>query len=99
MHNGSIQVQSVPAKLTTVTVRLPLLFVLGCLLAAFLILTGCARFQSKPLLPAESAERLQNRSLTNSDLRLFLERNLHRELTPWPAEHWDFDLLMLAAFY
>jgi outer membrane protein TolC len=74
-------------------------FVIAGLLVALIAVTGCARFRSKPLVPAESAERLQNRSLTNSDLKLFLERNLHRELAPWPVDHWDFDLLMLAALY
>ena len=85
--------------LDTPSAPTPSSFVLAGLLVALLALTGCARFQSKPLSPAESAERLQNRSLTNSDLRLFLQRNLQHELTPWPVEHWDFDMLMLAAFY
>jgi cobalt-zinc-cadmium efflux system outer membrane protein len=72
---------------------------LHCLLGAFLLLPGCARFHSQPLSPGENAERLESRSLTNADLKLFLEKNLHRELASWPAETWDFDMLTLAAFY
>jgi outer membrane protein TolC len=42
---------------------------------------------------------LESRSLTNAALRAFLEQNLHRELAPWPAPTWDFDMLALTAFY
>ncbi len=67
---------------------------LGCLLLA-----GCARFHPQPLAPADNAERLDNRSLTNEALKTFLERNSRREFPTWPAESCDFDLLTLAAFY
>ncbi len=65
----------------------------------FLLLAGCARFHPQPLAPADTAGRLDNRSLTNEALRVFVERNAHRELPAWPAEYWDFDMLTLAAFY
>jgi outer membrane protein TolC len=42
---------------------------------------------------------LDNRSLTNEALKVFLEKNGHRELPAWPAASWDFDTLTLAAFY
>ena len=32
-------------------------------------------------------------------LKAFLEKNLNRELNPWPAAKWDFEMLTLAAFY
>jgi outer membrane protein TolC len=69
-------------------------FILGIVL-----LSGCARFQPQPISPAETAARLESRSLTNAVLKTFLEKNLHREFANWPAEEWDFEMLTLAAFY
>ncbi|MBI3851556.1 MAG: TolC family protein [Verrucomicrobia bacterium] len=63
------------------------------------VLTGCARFQSQPLAPAETASKLEARTLHNPDLKKFLEKNLHRELTTWPLKSWDFSALTLVAFY
>ncbi len=68
--------------------------ILGCFLLA-----GCARFQPQPLSPAETAIKLEERSLTNSALRAFLQENLKREFTEWPASSWDFDMLTMAGFY
>jgi len=70
------------------------LVIVGCLLLA-----GCARFQPQPLSPAETAARLDERSLTNAPLKVFLEDNLHREIAEWPPPAWDFEMLTLAAFY
>lgn len=64
-----------------------------------LLLAGCARFQPQPLSPAKHADDLENRSLTNVDVKAFLEQNLGHELAPWPPAAWDFDMLTLAAFY
>ena len=63
------------------------------------LLAGCTHFRSQPLAPAETAARLESRSLGEPALKGFLEKNLHRELTNWPAASWDFDMLTLAAFY
>ena len=63
------------------------------------LLAGCARFQPQPISPAKSAVNLEGRSLTNSALKVFLEKNLHREFANWPAEKWDFEMLTFAAFY
>ena len=63
------------------------------------LLAGCTRFRSQPLVPAETAARLESRSLSDLALKGFLEGNLHRELTNWPAASWDFEMLTLAAFY
>jgi outer membrane protein, heavy metal efflux system len=70
----------------------PAILVLG-------LLAGCARFQPQPLSPAETAAGLESRSLDNGELKSFLERNLGRELSAWPAPRWDFEMLTLAAFY
>ena len=68
-------------------------------LCSLLLLSGCARFEPRPISPAQTAAQLEGRSLTNAALKTFLEKNLHRELTDWPHPAWNFDLLTLAAFY
>jgi outer membrane protein TolC len=68
-------------------------------LVAALALAGCARFHSQPLLPAETAAGMESRSLDDPGLKAFLEKNLGRQLTNWPAAKWDFETLTLAAFY
>src|ERR1035441_2976103 len=66
---------------------------------ALVLVAGCARFHPQPLSPAETAAGLESRSLDNPDLKAFLEKNLNRELSTWPAAKWDFEMLTLAAFY
>src|SRR5664280_912772 len=63
------------------------------------LVAGCTRFHSQPLSPTETAAGLERRSLDNPGLRAFLEKNLQRELNPWPVAQWDFEMLTLAAFY
>ncbi|MEI6779679.1 MAG: TolC family protein [Verrucomicrobiota bacterium] len=63
------------------------------------LLAGCARFQSRPFSPSETAARLESRSLDSPGLKSFLSTNLNRELPTWPAAKWDFEMLTLAAFY
>jgi outer membrane protein TolC len=75
-------------------VRASILFV-----TAALLLNGCTRFHPQPLVPGKTAAQLESRSLTNSELRTFLEQNLHHPITNWPIESWDFDTLTLVAFY
>ncbi|MGA2661903.1 MAG: TolC family protein [Verrucomicrobiota bacterium] len=60
---------------------------------------GCARFEHQPLSPAETAGKLDSRSLDNPALKSFLEQNLHRAFTEWPAVSWDSERLTLAAFF
>lgn len=68
-------------------------------LSGALFLVGCARFHSRPLSAAANADALERRSLTNAEVKLFLEKNLRRDFSDWPAAEWDFDMLTLAAFY
>jgi outer membrane protein, heavy metal efflux system len=49
--------------------------------------------------PAKTAAALESRSLTNADLRTFLEQNLPQPSPRWPMESWDFETLTLVAFY
>ena len=63
------------------------------------LFAGCARFQSQPVSPSDTAARLESRSLDNPSLKSFLETNLNQALPAWPAGRWDFEMLTLAAFY
>src|SRR5438093_654793 len=69
------------------------------ILAAALALTGCARFEPRQLSAADRAARLEARSLESAGLKSFLEKNLGREMSEWPAPNWDLEMLRLAAFY
>ena len=63
------------------------------------LLAGCVRFEDKPLSAAVTAERLEARSLGNTNVKAFLETNLQHTFTEWPLTNWDFPALTLAAFY
>ena len=68
-------------------------------IAGVVLCGGCARFSPQPLSPSESAASFESRTLLNPELKKFLEANLHREITPWPAKSWDINMLVLAAVY
>ena len=65
------------------------------------MLAGCAarRYQPAPLVPEDSALKLEARTLTDPGLRIFLEQNLGHSPNPWPPESWDVNRLTLAALY
>jgi outer membrane protein TolC len=69
------------------------------IILGLILLAGCVRFHPEPLSPSQTASEFENRSLTNVALKVFLERNLHRELKQWPMPSWDFNMLVMAAFY
>lgn len=76
------------------------LYLAVCAIIA-LILTGCApvqRYQPVPLSPAETASRLEARTLNDPGLKAFVEKSLGRSMD-WPPKAWDLRLLTLAAFY
>jgi outer membrane protein, heavy metal efflux system len=68
---------------------------------AGLLLSGCAarRYQPAPIEPRETAARLESRTLADSSLQSFLEKNLGQTIAPWPPNVWDLRLLSLAALY
>ncbi len=66
-------------------------------LAVAAALTGCARFDSRPLSPSQTAEAFDQRSLADAGLRAFLETN--GISGAWPRPEWDLDALTVAAFY
>jgi cobalt-zinc-cadmium efflux system outer membrane protein len=62
-------------------------------------LLGCASFHDEALSPPRTVSDFEARSLASSELRNYIESNLRRKITPWPAGSWDFTMLTLAAFY
>ena len=66
---------------------------------AAITLAGCIRFEPKPLSPSNLAASLEERSLTNAELKTFIEANLGHDLAAWPPAAWNFEMLTLAAFY
>jgi outer membrane protein TolC len=89
------------AKHTAIEGQLALSVLVLTLFAFFGLLgfVGCARFHSKPLSASANADSLEKRSLTNAELKIILEKNLHREFDNWPAVEWNFEMLTFAAFY
>ncbi len=63
------------------------------------LIPACTRFHPQPLSPAHTAEEMEQRSLADTNLQTFLEKNLQRRFTNWPAQPWDMEMLMLTAFY
>ena len=63
--------------------------------------TGCAaqRYRPAPIVPSASASQFESRSLADSGLRSFEERNLGHAISPWPPKEWDLQTLSLAALY
>lgn len=69
---------------------------------ALALLTGCATYEPKPLLPEKSAAAFDARRLDAPELRHFLEQQLGRELKVWPLKHpeaWSLEKLTLAAYF
>jgi outer membrane protein, heavy metal efflux system len=79
---------------TAVSMRFSRILFLSVLAAA-----GCARFEPHPIEPARTAERLANRSLTNPELKTFIETNSHSQSLIWPTNVWNFERLTWAAFF
>ncbi len=75
-----------------------LVMVLVISLAGF-IFNGCTHFEAKPLVASENLARMEQRSLMDSDLRKFVETNMHKTFTEWPPDPIDFEILTLVALY
>ena len=63
-----------------------------------LLLSGCTRFQDHPINPANSAVRIEARSLSDPTLQKFIEGVVGHD-TAWLFKSWDIDRLTLAAIY
>jgi cobalt-zinc-cadmium efflux system outer membrane protein len=70
-------------------------------LAAICWLTGCAvqRYTAAPIVASATASQFESRSLADTGLRSFEERNLGRPVSSWPPKSWDIQTLSLAALY
>jgi cobalt-zinc-cadmium efflux system outer membrane protein len=67
-------------------------------ICGIIILGGCAVYHPVPLSPEKTASDFDTRrSLTNDDLRAFLETN--HVVGAWPRQSWDLGALTLVAFY
>ena len=73
--------------------------IVGLSVLAGMILSGCVRYHPRPISPEETASRLENRSLKNSELQRFVRQNLGEGATNSAEIVWNFDALLLAAFY
>ena len=74
---------------------------IGLHLFAALSLSGCTarRYQPVPIVPTETASRLETRSLGDQGLHAFVEKNIGHVVTPWPPKTWNLGTLSLAALY
>ena len=61
--------------------------------------TPLQRYHPEPLPPAASAARLESRTLADSGLKNFMEKNLGHPLAAWPLRTWHLNELALAAYY
>ncbi len=66
---------------------------------ALFALAGCAKFQPRPISPAETAADWDKRSLDSEPFHQFLQKNLQPPPANWPLKTWDMDSLTLAALY
>lgn len=68
---------------------------------SILLFTGCAarRYQAVPIVPTETASRLQSRSLSDPGLQAFVEKVSAQPPTASPPNTWDLRTLSLAALY
>lgn len=75
-----------------VSLRKPIIFMTAALLL------GCSSFQSKSIVPRDTATAFEARTLDSPGLRDFVRQN-GKDVTTWPLTSWDASLLTLAAFY
>ena len=67
-------------------------------LFAALTLAGCAarKYQAVPIVPEDSASKIEARTLADSGLKTFVEQNIGH---PWSPPIWDVNTLTLAGLY
>ncbi|MGR9014788.1 MAG: TolC family protein, partial [Gammaproteobacteria bacterium] len=75
-----------------------LLFIPTLFTLLSLMLNGCAEFQDRPLNAADSATRIEARSLSSAGLRDFIDSAVANKTGQSPKT-WDLDRLTLAAIY
>src|SRR5260370_21886251 len=70
-------------------------------LVTICLLAGCAvqRYTPAPIVASTTASQFESRSLADTGLRSFEERNLGHPMSLWPPKNWDLQTLSLAALY
>lgn len=68
-------------------------------LAAAVCLQGCASYRPQPIDVRRSLAAFDARRLDAPGLRRYIEQTLHRHLTGWPLESWNFGELTVASDY
>ncbi|MGH8584500.1 MAG: TolC family protein [Gammaproteobacteria bacterium] len=63
------------------------------------LLAGCAHFEPKPLAPAQTAAKLESRTLADAGLRSFVTTNAPELAKQWPRRSWDLAGLTVVAFF
>ena len=68
---------------------------------SLLMATGCAihKYRPAPISTASSLAVFEERSLSDTGLKQFIENNTHQTLESWPLRTWNIDQLTLAAYY
>jgi len=66
---------------------------------AALMLFGCASYHPKPIVPGETASRIESRTLEDRGLRDFINTNKVQAVKEWPLKKWGLEDLTFAAFY
>jgi cobalt-zinc-cadmium efflux system outer membrane protein len=71
------------------------------LLLVPVVFAGCAtrQYHASPIMPGETATRLEARSLADSGLQIYVEKNLGHPTPQWPPKTWDLQTLSLAGLY
>jgi outer membrane protein, heavy metal efflux system len=72
------------------------------LVAAAFASTACApvqRYHPAPIVPAQTAARIESRTLSDPGLKQFMEKELGHPPAVWPMTTWSPNELMLAAYY
>jgi outer membrane protein, heavy metal efflux system len=71
------------------------------LLLVTMFSASCAtrRYQAIPIVPSETASRLESRTFADPGLRTYIEKVLGHTVSPWPPKSWDLRTLSLAALY
>jgi outer membrane protein, heavy metal efflux system len=68
-------------------------------LPCVVVLAGCAAFEPKPLVPAQTAGKFDARTLADPGLQTFVEANAPDLAKEWPRRSWDLPGLTVVAFY
>ncbi len=69
------------------------------LVGSLILAPACVHYAPKPLLPEDTADQYESRTLAGAGLRRFLDTYRPELAKEWPRRTWHADDLTLAAFY